>query len=160
MVDTSKAEAGPSGDRGDPPVVELRDVGVSFGELTALTGINLSVRRGEVVVLLGPSGSGKSTLVRTVNGLERATVGQVFIDGVALPVEGRPLALLRADVGMVFQSFNLFAHKTVLENCTLGPVKVRRRPKSEAREKAMALLARVGIAEKADRYPAELSGGQ
>jgi glutamate transport system ATP-binding protein len=160
MVDTSKDETGQTGDRGEPPVVELREVGVQFGDLTALTGIDLSVHRGEVVVLLGPSGSGKSTMVRTINGLERATMGEVRIDGQPLPVEGRPLALLRADVGMVFQSFNLFAHKTVLENCTLGPVKVRKRPKGEAREKALALLDRVGIADKADRYPAELSGGQ
>jgi glutamate transport system ATP-binding protein len=157
MVETGKDPSpGPS----EPPVVELRGVGMSFGELVALTDIDLTVRRGEVVVLLGPSGSGKSTLVRCINGLERATAGEVFIHGQALPVEGRPLALLRADVGMVFQSFNLFAHKTVLENCTLGPVKVRRRPRAESRDKAMALLSRVGIADKADRYPAELSGGQ
>jgi glutamate transport system ATP-binding protein len=142
------------------PVVELRGVGKSFGSLTALHDIDLTVERGEVVVLLGPSGSGKSTLVRCINGLERADAGVIVIDGQDLPVEGRPLALLRADVGMVFQSFNLFAHKTVLQNCTLGPRKVRRLGKAKADEKAMALLTRVGIADKADSYPAELSGGQ
>jgi glutamate transport system ATP-binding protein len=165
MVDTSKvpsadSTSGEAADGAEPPVVELRGVGVTFDELVALTDIDLAVHRGEVVVLLGPSGSGKSTLVRTVNGLERATSGEVYIDGQLLPVEGRPLALLRADVGMVFQSFNLFAHKTVVENCTLGPTRVRKLRKSEAHEKAMGLLARVGIADKADRYPAELSGGQ
>jgi glutamate transport system ATP-binding protein len=165
MVETGKAAA--AGGAGAPetepvslPVVELRRVGVTFGDLVALAEVDLSVQRGEVVVLLGPSGSGKSTLVRCINGLERVTAGEVYVDGEALPVEGRPLALLRADVGMVFQSFNLFAHKTVLENCTLGPVKVRRQPRDEARRRALALLERVGIAEKADRYPAELSGGQ
>jgi glutamate transport system ATP-binding protein len=142
------------------PVVELRGVGKSFGSLTALREVDLTVERGEVVVLLGPSGSGKSTLVRCINGLERADTGVITIDGQPLPREGRPLALLRADVGMVFQSFNLFAHKTIVQNCTLGPVKVRRRSKAEATEKAMALLTRVGIADKAQRYPAELSGGQ
>jgi glutamate transport system ATP-binding protein len=158
MAETSQLPADDvdAGGASEPPVVELRGVGVAFDELLALTEVDLSVARGEVVVLLGPSGSGKSTLVRTINGLERATTGQVFIDGQLLPVEGRPLALLRADVGMVFQSFNLFAHK----NCTLGPVKVRKLGKAAAREKAMGLLDRVGIAEKADRYPAELSGGQ
>jgi glutamate transport system ATP-binding protein len=160
MVDMPKAGADAAEPPDGHPVVELRGVGMSFGELVALSDIDLSVARGEVVVLLGPSGSGKSTLVRCINGLERATQGEVFIDGQALPVEGRPLALLRADIGMVFQSFNLFAHKTVLENCTLGPVKVRRRSRAEAERQARDLLERVGIADKAGRYPAELSGGQ
>jgi glutamate transport system ATP-binding protein len=163
MTETSQVATGsnrPEASDGPPPVVELRGVGVNFDEVIALTDVDLAVHRGEVVVLLGPSGSGKSTLVRTINGLERATAGEVFIDGQLLPVEGRPLALLRADVGMVFQSFNLFAHKTVVENCTLGPVKVRKQSKAAAHQKAMGLLERVGIAEKAQRYPAELSGGQ
>jgi glutamate transport system ATP-binding protein len=163
MTETSKVPPGstPADDSPEAaPVVALRGVGVRFDEIVALTEVDLSVRRGEVVVLLGPSGSGKSTLVRTVNGLERATEGEVRIDGQVLPVEGRPLALLRADVGMVFQSFNLFAHKTIVENCTLGPVKVRKLSRSAARDKAMGLLERVGIADKANRYPAELSGGQ
>ena len=111
-------------------------------------------------MVLGPSGSGKSTLCRTLNRLEPIDSGTIEIDGVPLPEEGKALAKLRSDVGMVFQSFNLFAHKTVLQNVTLGPVKVRKVPKHEARERGMKLLERVGIADKADRYPAELSGGQ
>ncbi|MDP9421089.1 MAG: amino acid ABC transporter ATP-binding protein [Actinomycetota bacterium] len=125
-----------------------------------LRDIDLSVGAGEVVVVIGPSGSGKSTLCRCINRLETIDSGSICIDGVPLPEEGRELARLRAQVGMVFQAFNLFAHKTVLQNVTLGPVKVLRRPKSVARERAMDLLERVGIADKADRYPAELSGGQ
>ena len=135
-------------------------VNKSFGDVHALHDVDLTVERGEVLVVIGPSGSGKSTLCRTINRLEPIDSGRIAIDGVALPEEGRALARLRADVGMVFQSFNLFAHKTVLDNVTLGPVKVRRMSKDAAREKAMQLLRRVGIAEKADRYPAELSGGQ
>ena len=131
-----------------------------FGDLHVLKDVDLIVERGEVVVVIGPSGSGKSTLCRCINRLEPVDSGTITIDGVPLPEEGRALAALRADVGMVFQSFNLFAHKTVLQNATLGPVKVRKLPKSEARERAMALLERVGIADKADAYPAELSGGQ
>ena len=111
-------------------------------------------------MVVGPSGSGKSTLCRTINRLEPIDSGTITIDGQPLPEEGRPLARLRADVGMVFQSFNLFAHKTILQNVTLGPIKVRKLSKQEARERAMKLLERVGIADKADRYPAELSGGQ
>ena len=157
MVETGE-DTGPG--PGEPPVVELRGVGMSFGDLMALAEVDLSVRAGEVVVLLGPSGSGKSTLVRCINGLERATAGEVFIRGEALPVEGRPLALLRADVGMVFQSFNLFAHKTVLENVMLGPVKVRKEKTDVARARALELLERVGVANQADKLPAQLSGGQ
>ncbi len=112
------------------------------------------------MVLLGPSGSGKSTLCRTINRLEPIDSGTITVDGHLLPEEGKALAKLRADVGMVFQSFNLFAHKTILDNVVLGPVKVRKTPKAEARERARALLRRVGIEDKADRYPAELSGGQ
>jgi glutamate transport system ATP-binding protein len=118
------------------------------------------VARGEVVVIVGPSGSGKSTLCRTINRLEPIDSGVITVDGRPLPEEGKALARLRADVGMVFQSFNLFAHKTVLQNLMLGPVKVRGLGKSEARARALTLLERVGIADKADRYPAELSGGQ
>ncbi len=131
-----------------------------FDQLHVLRDIDLSVGAGEVVVVIGPSGSGKSTLCRCINRLETIDSGSICIDGVPLPEEGRELARLRAQVGMVFQAFNLFAHKTVLQNVTLGPVKVLRRPKSVARERAMDLLERVGIADKADRYPAELSGGQ
>ena len=131
-----------------------------FGDLHVLQSIDLTVDRGEVVVILGPSGSGKSTLCRTINRLEPIDGGQISIDGEVLPEEGRALARVRADVGMVFQSFNLFAHKTVLDNVTLGPIQARGVPKATARDEAMRLLERVGIADKASRYPAELSGGQ
>ncbi len=131
-----------------------------FDQLHVLRDVDLVVGSAEVVVVIGPSGSGKSTLCRCINRLETIDSGRICIDGVPLPEEGRELARLRAQVGMVFQSFNLFAHKTVLQNVTLGPVKVLHRPKSVARERAMELLERVGIADKADRYPAELSGGQ
>ena len=128
--------------------------------LHVLKDIDLDVDRGEVIVVLGPSGSGKSTLCRTINRLEPIDSGTIAIDGVVLPDEGRKLAQLRSDVGMVFQSFNLFAHKTILDNVTLAPMKVRKKSKAEAREKAMELLERVGIANQADKYPAQLSGGQ
>ena len=141
-------------------LVVLEKVNKHFGDLHVLRDIDLTVGRGEVVVVIGPSGSGKSTLCRCINRLEPIGSGRITVDGVELPEEGKALAKLRADVGMVFQSFNLFAHKTVLQNVTLGPVKVRKVPKAEARERAMKLLERVGIAEKANRYPAELSGGQ
>jgi glutamate transport system ATP-binding protein len=131
-----------------------------FGDVHALVDVDLTVDRGEVVVVIGPSGSGKSTLCRVINRLEPLDSGRVVFDGSPLPLEGKALAKVRADIGMVFQAFNLFAHKTVLQNVMLGPVKVRGVPKDEARERAMKLLERVGIAEKADRYPAELSGGQ
>ena len=142
------------------PLVVLDKVNKSFGELHALKDVSLTVERGEVLVIVGPSGSGKSTLCRTINRLEPIDSGTITVDGQPLPEEGRALAKLRADVGMVFQSFNLFAHKTILQNVTLGPIKVRKLSKAEARERAVKLLERVGIADKADRYPAELSGGQ
>jgi len=141
-------------------LVVLDKVNKSFGDVQALRDVDLSVERGEVLVVIGPSGSGKSTLCRTINRLETIDSGTITIDGVPLPEEGRALARLRADVGMVFQSFNLFAHKTILQNITLGPVKVRKVAKDVAREKGLDLLRRVGIEGKADRYPAELSGGQ
>jgi len=142
------------------PLVVLDHVNKWFGPLHVLRDINLSVDRGEVVVVIGPSGSGKSTLCRAINRLEPIQEGTITIDGVPLPEEGKELARLRADVGMVFQSFNLFAHKTILENVTLGPMKVRKKPKATAEAEGRALLERVGIADKADRHPAELSGGQ
>ena len=142
------------------PLVVVEKVNKHFGELHVLRDVDLTVGRGEVVVVIGPSGSGKSTLCRCINRLEPVTSGRITIDGVALPEEGKALARLRADVGMVFQSFNLFAHKTVIQNVTLGPVKVRNLSKAEAHERGMKLLSRVGIADKAERYPAELSGGQ
>ncbi|CAN5723147.1 amino acid ABC transporter ATP-binding protein [soil metagenome] len=142
------------------PVVVLDKVNKWFGPLHVLRDIDLVVDPGEVVVVIGPSGSGKSTLCRCINRLEPIDSGTIEVEGMPLPDEGRELARLRAKVGMVFQSFNLFAHKTVLANVTLGPIKARHLPKAQAKERAMALLERVGIADKADRYPAELSGGQ
>ncbi|MFE5752434.1 amino acid ABC transporter ATP-binding protein [Streptomyces massasporeus] len=142
------------------PLIELRDVNKHFGELHVLQDINLTVGRGEVVVVIGPSGSGKSTLCRAINRLETIESGQIILDGQPLPEEGKPLARLRADVGMVFQSFNLFAHKTVLQNVSLGQVKVRGRRKEDADKRSRELLDRVGVANQADKYPAQLSGGQ
>ena len=131
-----------------------------FGQLHALKDIELTVKRGEVVVVIGPSGSGKSTLCRTINRLETIDEGTITLDGKDLPQEGKALAALRAEVGMVFQSFNLFAHKTILENVTLGPIKVRGMGKAEAEKKARELLDRVGVGHQAEKYPAQLSGGQ
>ncbi|MGY1984127.1 amino acid ABC transporter ATP-binding protein [Nocardia gipuzkoensis] len=141
-------------------MISMRNVDKHFGELHVLRDIHLDVPRGQVVIVLGPSGSGKSTLCRTINRLEPIDSGDITIDGVALPAEGKALAALRAEVGMVFQSFNLFAHKTILENVMLAPTKVRGKKKDEARKHAMVLLERVGIANQADKYPAQLSGGQ
>ncbi len=142
------------------PLVVIENVNKHFGDLHVLKNINLSIDKGEVVILIGPSGSGKSTLCRTINRLETYESGSITIDGKTLPDEGKELANLRADVGMVFQSFNLFAHKTILENITLGPIKVRKTPKAEAEKKAMELLTRVGVEAQAEKYPAQLSGGQ
>jgi glutamate transport system ATP-binding protein len=141
-------------------LVVLSNVNKHFGALHVLQDIDLTIARGEVVVVIGPSGSGKSTLCRTINRLETVDSGAISIDGKPLPHEGKELARLRADVGMVFQSFNLFAHKTVLENVTLGQIKVRKADKKVAETKARALLDRVGVAAQADKYPAQLSGGQ
>ncbi|MGW2626006.1 amino acid ABC transporter ATP-binding protein [Micromonospora taraxaci] len=141
-------------------MVSVRGLHKWFGPLHVLKDIDLTVATGEVVVVVGPSGSGKSTLCRCLNRLETAGQGSIEIDGEPLPAEGRALARLRADVGMVFQSFNLFGHKTVLDNVTLGPTRVRRIARPEARQQAMALLDRVGIADKANHHPAQLSGGQ
>ncbi|MFH9771180.1 amino acid ABC transporter ATP-binding protein [Streptomyces microflavus] len=142
------------------PLIELRDVNKHFGELHVLQDINLTVGRGEVVVVIGPSGSGKSTLCRAVNRLETIESGSILIDGKPLPEEGKGLAQLRAEVGMVFQSFNLFAHKTVLANVSLAQLKVRKRKKEEADRRSRELLERVGLASQADKFPAQLSGGQ
>ena len=142
------------------PLVVLDHVDKWFGSLHVLRDVSLTVHRGEVLVVIGPSGSGKSTLCRAINRLEPIQSGTIAVDGHVLPQEGKELARLRADVGMVFQSFNLFAHKSILDNVTLGPIKVRGLKKNAAREKAMTLLERVGIANQADKYPAELSGGQ
>ncbi|MFF6884262.1 amino acid ABC transporter ATP-binding protein [Streptomyces sp. NPDC012421] len=142
------------------PLIELRGVNKHYGTLHVLQGIDLTVGRGEVVVVIGPSGSGKSTLCRAVNRLETIESGEIRIDGRPLPEEGKELARLRAEVGMVFQSFNLFAHKTVLANVSLAQIKVRGRKKEEADRRSRELLDRVGLAAHAEKYPAQLSGGQ
>ncbi|KQV26715.1 MULTISPECIES: amino acid ABC transporter ATP-binding protein [unclassified Microcella] len=142
------------------PLVAIERINKSFGEVHVLKDISTTVQRGEVVVVIGPSGSGKSTFCRAINRLETIDSGQIRIDGTPLPEEGTALAALRADVGMVFQSFNLFAHKTVLENVTLAPMRVRGTSKAEAEKRAMELLDRVGVANQAQKMPAQLSGGQ
>jgi glutamate transport system ATP-binding protein len=144
----------------DDALIVLENVNKWFGPLHVLDDVNLSVARGEVVVVIGPSGSGKSTLCRAINRLEPISSGKIIFDGRPLPEEGRALARLRSEVGMVFQSFNLFAHKTILQNVMIGPVKVRREKSVEVHDRAMGLLERVGIANQADKYPAQLSGGQ
>ena len=142
------------------PMIQMRAVQKHFGALHVLKDIDLEVPRGQVMVVLGPSGSGKSTLCRTINRLEPIDSGAILVDGTPLPAEGKDLAQLRADVGMVFQSFNLFAHKTILENVTLGPIKVRGKNKKAAEELGLSLLDRVGIVSQKDKLPAQLSGGQ
>ena len=146
-------------DQGEPLVV-LSKVNKNFGALHVLRDIDLTVHRGEVVVVIGPSGSGKSTLCRAINRLETIDSGVITIDGEPLPAEGKALAQLRADVGMVFQSFNLFAHKTVLQNVTLGPIKAKGVRRADAEQAAMGLLERVGVADQSAKLPAQLSGGQ
>ncbi|MEU6086926.1 amino acid ABC transporter ATP-binding protein [Streptomyces sp. NPDC047085] len=142
------------------PLIELRDVNKYYGELHVLRDIDLTVGKGEVVVVIGPSGSGKSTLCRTINRLETVESGTITLDGQPLPAEGKALARLRAEVGMVFQSFNLFAHKTVLQNVSLAQIKVRGRRREDADRRSRELLDRVGLLAHADKYPAQLSGGQ
>jgi glutamate transport system ATP-binding protein len=142
------------------PLVVLDGVNKWFGALHVLRDIKLEVQAGEVVVVIGPSGSGKSTLCRVINRLETVQSGEIRFAGQRLPAEGRALAKLRSDVGMVFQSFNLFAHKTILDNVTLGPIKVRKEKPAAARDRCRKILERVGIADQADKYPAQLSGGQ
>lgn len=151
MTQKEKAEA---------PIIELRHVDKHYGDLHVLKDINLMVDRGEVVVVIGPSGSGKSTMCRTINRLETIDSGEILIEGEPLPQEGKKLTKVRAELGMVFQSFNLFAHMSVLENVTLGPIQALGMKKDEAEKVAMDLLARVGVAEQAHKVPAQLSGGQ
>jgi glutamate transport system ATP-binding protein len=159
MTVRAESPATPAGGTGEA-LVQLTGVQKYFGDLHVLKDIELEVDRGEVVVVIGPSGAGKSTLCRAINRLETIDEGAIYLDGQPLPQEGRALARLRADVGMVFQSFNLFAHKTVLENVTLGPIKVRKQSKADAEKRANELLDRVGVAHQAGKYPAQLSGGQ
>ncbi len=154
------ADAGTPTPTGDRPMVAMHDVEKHFGALHVLKNIQLDVPSGQVCIVLGPSGSGKSTLCRTINRLESIDSGRIEVDGVPLPAEGKALAQLRADVGMVFQSFNLFAHKTILQNVTLGPIKVRKMNKKAADDLAVSLLERVGIEAQKDKLPAQLSGGQ
>lgn len=142
------------------PIIELRHVDKHFGDLHVLKDVSLSVGKGEVVVVIGPSGSGKSTLCRAINRLETIDSGEILIEGKPLPQEGRELAAMRAELGMVFQSFNLFAHMSILQNVTLGPVEVLGLSKAEAEQRAMGLLDRVGVASQANKLPAQLSGGQ
>lgn len=142
------------------PIIELRHVDKHYGDLHVLKDINLTVHKGEVLVVVGPSGSGKSTMCRTVNRLESIDSGEILIEGEPLPQEGRELTRMRAELGMVFQSFNLFAHMSILQNVTLGPIEVLGMKKDEAEARAMELLARVGVAEQAAKSPAQLSGGQ
>ncbi|MBQ9308881.1 MAG: amino acid ABC transporter ATP-binding protein, partial [Clostridia bacterium] len=142
------------------PVIDIRHIDKHYGQLHVLKDISLSVEKGEVVVIIGPSGSGKSTLCRTINRLETIDSGEILINGTALPQEGRKLAELRSQIGMVFQSFNLFAHMTVLDNVILAPTEVLHIPKKQAREEAMQLLERVGVGDQALKVPAQLSGGQ
>ena len=144
----------------DEALIVLDQVNKYFGPLHVLDDVSLTVAKGEVVVVIGPSGSGKSTLCRAINRLEPINSGTITFDGKPLPAEGRPLARLRSEVGMVFQSFNLFAHKTILQNVMLGPLKVRKEKPAAVRDRAMSLLDRVGIGNQADKYPAQLSGGQ
>lgn len=158
MTQTTSASRSESGTA--PPLVTMREVQKHFGDLHVLRDIDLEVDAGEVVVVLGPSGSGKSTLCRTINRLETIDSGDITIDGSPLPSSGPGLARLRAEVGMVFQSFNLFAHKSVLDNVTVAPIKVKRMPRREAEELGMRLLERVGVADQAQKLPAQLSGGQ
>ncbi|GAA4352877.1 amino acid ABC transporter ATP-binding protein [Angustibacter luteus] len=158
MTEPETDPPGPAQDR--RPFVVLDHVNKHFGELHVLKDVDLTIGEGEVVVVIGPSGSGKSTLCRAINRLETIESGTITLDGAPLPAEGKELAQLRADVGMVFQSFNLFAHKTIRENVTLGPIKVRGLARAEADKRADELLERVGVQAQADKYPAQLSGGQ
>lgn len=144
----------------ETPVIELRHLEKYFGDFHVLNDVSLKVNKGEVVAVIGPSGSGKSTLCRTINRLETIESGDILIEGERIPEEGKDLARLRSKVGMVFQSFNLFAHKTIIDNLTLAPVDVLKRKKNEVQKEAFELLKRVGVESQAHKYPHQLSGGQ
>ena len=150
----------PTTARPGEPLLVLEGVDTWFGDLHVLRDIDLTVHRGEVVVVIGPSGGGKSTLCRVINRLETIQQGSITLDGTPLPEEGKELAAMRAEVGMVFQGFHLFAHRTVLENVTLGPIRIRGEKQADAEERARQLLDRVGVGHQAAKYPAQLSGGQ
>ncbi|MGH2572373.1 MAG: amino acid ABC transporter ATP-binding protein [Actinomycetota bacterium] len=141
-------------------MIVAEDVKKWFGHFQALKGITTTIERGEVVVVIGPSGSGKSTFIRTINRLERHDAGRIVVDGIEMTDDIRNIERIRSEIGMVFQSFNLFPHLTVLQNVTLAPRNVRKWPKAKAEQKAEQLLERVGIPEQAHKYPAQLSGGQ
>ena len=160
MTTTLDSLPTPAQSNSEDALVTLSGVNKYFGEAHVLRDVSVSVRRGEVLVVIGPSGSGKSTLCRAINRLETISSGSITIEGKELPQEGAALANLRADVGMVFQSFNLFAHKTVLDNVTLAPRRVKGLSKAQAEKEGLALLARVGVVEHAHKYPNQLSGGQ
>lgn len=149
-----------SGISDNTPVIEIKHIDKYFGKLHVLKDISLTVEKGEVVVIIGPSGSGKSTLCRTINRLETIDSGEILIDGVPMPQEGKQLAKLRSQIGMVFQSFNLFAHKNILDNVTVGPMDVLHKSRKEAEAEALQLLKRVGVDSQASKVPAQLSGGQ
>jgi len=156
MMDTMQDERLDSSD----DIIICRDVHKWFGDFHVLRGVNLTVKRGEVVVICGPSGSGKSTFIRTINRLEEHQRGTIIVDGIELTDDVRNIAAVRSEIGMVFQSFNLFPHLTVLQNITLAPIWVRKWPREKAEKIAFELLERVGIPEQAHKYPAQLSGGQ
>ena len=160
MAQSQETSTGTQGGRGGNDTIVAQDVKKWFGDFQALKGITMTVRRGETVVILGPSGSGKSTFIRTINRLERHDEGRIFVDGIELTDDIRNIAQIRSEIGMVFQSFNLFPHLTVLQNITLAPRNVRHWPKKKAEAKAQELLERVGIPEQANKYPPQLSGGQ
>jgi glutamate transport system ATP-binding protein len=142
------------------PLISMQNVGKRFGSTTVLRGINLDIARGEVIVIIGRSGAGKSTLCRTINRLETITEGEIYFRGAPLPDEGAALKQLRADIGMVFQSFNLFPHMTALENIAFAPMRIRKHSRGDAESKARELLDRVGLGDQATAYSAQLSGGQ
>ena len=141
-------------------IIRMEAVNKWYGEFQVLTGIDLSVRQGERIVICGPSGSGKSTLIRCINRLEQVQKGRIVVDGIELTAGGKNVDAVRAEVGMVFQQFNLFPHLTILENCTLAPMRSRGMTKAQAEEVAMKYLTRVRIPEQAKKYPSQLSGGQ